>query len=175
MSELHLWAIGYENKEKAEKAREAISQLAWGEGRAGKYLLLQDVAIAVRNADGSYTLDHKSISGAGNIVGATAVGFLAGLTVGAAFTGAAIGAVLGTAGTAMSAASAGIGDDFIRQIETVLKPGTAALFVLDDTGEGMDMILQTIRGLGGTVLKTNVDAERLKLIQSALSASAKST
>ena len=34
----------------------------------------------------------------------------------------------------------------------------------------MPGILQAIRGLGGTVLKTNVDLERAKLIQSTLTA-----
>jgi len=34
----------------------------------------------------------------------------------------------------------------------------------------MEMILYKIRGLGGTVLKSNVDLERLKLIQSTLTA-----
>jgi len=34
----------------------------------------------------------------------------------------------------------------------------------------MDMILYKIQGLGGTVLKTNVDLERAKLIQSTLKA-----
>jgi len=34
----------------------------------------------------------------------------------------------------------------------------------------MDVILYRIRGLGGTVLKTNVDLERAQLIQSTLSA-----
>jgi uncharacterized membrane protein len=33
-----------------------------------------------------------------------------------------------------------------------------------------DAVLNAIRGLGGTVLKTNVDMERAKLIQSALAA-----
>jgi hypothetical protein len=32
----------------------------------------------------------------------------------------------------------------------------------------MEVILHTIRGLGGAVLKTNVDPERAKLIQSTL-------
>jgi hypothetical protein len=36
----------------------------------------------------------------------------------------------------------------------------------------MNAILRAIRGLGGTVLKTNVDLERAKLIQSTLAASA---
>jgi hypothetical protein len=35
----------------------------------------------------------------------------------------------------------------------------------------MDVILHGIRGLGGTVLKTNVDMERARLIQSTLAAS----
>jgi hypothetical protein len=37
----------------------------------------------------------------------------------------------------------------------------------------MDSILQGIRGLGGTVLKTSVDLERAKLIQSTLHAEGK--
>jgi uncharacterized membrane protein len=36
---------------------------------------------------------------------------------------------------------AGISDDFIRDVEAMMKPGTSALFVLDDEGD-MDMILQ---------------------------------
>ena len=50
-----------------------------------------------------------------------------------------------------------------------MKPGASALFVLDDEG-GVDVILEKIRGPGGTVLKTNVDLERAKLIQSTLAA-----
>ena len=50
-----------------------------------------------------------------------------------------------------------------------MKPGTSAIFVLDDEGD-MDVILHRIRGLGGTVLKTNVDLERARLIQSTLAA-----
>jgi len=48
-----------------------------------------------------------------------------------------------------------------------MKPGTSALFVLDQE-RNMDAILQGIRGLGGTVIKTNVDVKRARLIQSAL-------
>lgn len=53
-----------------------------------------------------------------------------------------------------------------------MKPGTSTLFVLDDEG---DMILHGIRGLGGTVVKTNVDLERSKLIQSTLAAASAAT
>jgi len=52
-----------------------------------------------------------------------------------------------------------------------MKPGKSALLVLDNEGD-MEVILHKIRGLGGTVLKTNVDLERAKLIQSTLAAAA---
>jgi uncharacterized membrane protein len=63
----------------------------------------------------------------------------------------------------------GITDGFVRQVAELMKPGTSAVFVLDQEGD-MDAILHAIQGLGGTVLKTNVDLERLELIQSALAA-----
>ena len=57
--------------------------------------------------------------------------------------------------------------DVIAEVQALLKPGTSALFVLDQE-RNMDAILQGIRGLGGTVIKTNVDVKRARLIQSAL-------
>jgi uncharacterized membrane protein len=97
------------------------------------------------------------------------VGFVAGLVVGAPITGATIGAMVGGAGTVAVLASVGIGDDFVTEVKGLMKPGTSAIFVLDDGGE-MDVILHAIRGLGGTVLKTNVDVEHARLIQSTLAA-----
>jgi uncharacterized membrane protein len=166
----HLWAIGYDDMVRADQVRDEIARLGWDAGQAGKYLILLDLAVVVRHPDGSFTLDRKRFPGVANILGCTGVGFLAGLVLAAPLTGATIGALLGSAGTA-AATQAGIGEDFIRDVEALLKPGTSALFVLDEAGD-MEMILQTIRGLGGTVLSTNVDLERAKLIQSTLAASA---
>jgi uncharacterized membrane protein len=50
-----------------------------------------------------------------------------------------------------------------------MQPGTSALFVLDQARD-IDAILQGIQGLGGRVLKTNVDLQHAKLIQSTLTA-----
>jgi len=61
----------------------------------------------------------------------------------------------------------GRGED--SDFEKLMKPGTSAVLVLDDQGD-MEVILHAIRGLGGTVLKTNVDLERAKVIQTTLSA-----
>jgi uncharacterized membrane protein len=165
----HLWAIGYDNIARADQVREEIAELGWGAGKAGKYLILKDIAVVVRRPDGSFTLDRRPFPGLANILTCTGVGFLAGLVLAAPLTGATVGALLGSAGTAVSAA--GISADFVRDVEATMKPGTSALFVLDDEGD-MEVILNKIRGLGGTVLKTNVDLERAKLIQSTLAASA---
>jgi uncharacterized membrane protein len=167
MTGTHLWAIGYDDMARADQVREEIKKLGWGSGRAGKYLDLYDIAVVVRHSDGSFALNRESFPGAANVLACTAVGFLAGLTLAAPLTGAAAGALLGGAGTAAMAAEAGISDDFVREVERLMQPGTSALFVLDHAVD-MEVILDAIRSLGGTVLKTNVDPERAKLIQSSL-------
>jgi uncharacterized membrane protein len=158
----HLWAIGYEDVDRAHQVRDEITRLGW----VTHSLLLEDVVVVVRHPDGSFTLDRERYPVVGNVLGCSAVGFLAGLVLAAPVIGAGIGALMGLAGSA-AAGSVGIGDDFVREVERQMKPGTSALFVLDSEGT-MDAILHKIRGLGGIVLRTNVDAERAKLIQSTL-------
>lgn len=163
----HLWAIGYDDMTRADQVRDEITRLAWGSGQAAKSLFLYDIAVVVRHPDGSFSFDREPFPGTTNILACTAVGFLAGLALAAPLTGATIGALVGGAGTAAMAADAGITNDFARQVERLMQPGTSALFILDDVGV-MEAALQGIRGLGGTVLKTNVDLERARLIQSTL-------
>src|SRR5258706_9041205 len=160
----HLWAIGYDDPGQAERARAEVTSLAG----PGQYLLLLDVAILARAVDGSYTLNREPFPLTSNIFGGGALGFLAGLALAAPMTGAAIGALLGTAASTVANA-VGIEDVFIRDVERLMKPGTSAVLLLDHQGD-MQVILHAIRGLGGTGLKTNVDLERAKLIQATLSA-----
>ncbi len=160
----HLWAIGYGDVEGARQVKDEIVKLGWQES----YLFLSDIAIVVRHPDGSFRLNHEPFSTAANLVGLSAVGFLAGLVVAAPLAGAAIGALLGGAVSGLTT-TIEIGDDFVRDVEKMMTPGSSALFVLDDAGD-MEVILHRIRGLGGRILKTNVDAERAKLIQATLSA-----
>jgi uncharacterized membrane protein len=160
----HLWAIGYDDMERAAQVREEITRLGWEK----HYLILEDIAVVVRRPDGSYTFHTKPFPVGTNILACSAVGFLAGLVLAAPLTGATVGALLGGAGSA-TAAAVSISDQFVAEVEKLMKPGTSALFVLDNEGD-MDVILHAIRGLGGTVFKTNVDAERARLIQSTLAA-----
>jgi uncharacterized membrane protein len=160
----HLWAIGYEDVGRADQVRDEITKLGW----VTNSLLLADVAVVRRHADGSFVLERERYPFSSNVLGASIAGFLAGLVLAAPVTGATIGALMGLAGSA-TATAVGISKDFVREVEALMKPGTSALFVLDHEGN-MDAILHRIRGLGGTILKTNVDAERARLIQSTLTA-----
>ena len=156
----HLWAVGYDQMERAEQVRAEIAKLA-----ERHCLILLDTAVAVRYADGPVTLDGIPFLGPVTFSGRIA-NFLAGLALGAPpLTEAAAGVMVRSIGGA--AGAVGIEDGFVNEVQALMKPGTSALFVLDDEGD-MEMILHAIRGLGGKVVKTNVDLERAKLIQSAL-------
>ncbi len=160
----HLWAIGYDDMERAAQVRDALARL--GERHC---LILLDTAVVVRYPDGLVTLDGEPFVVVPKARGRTLASFLAGLALGAPpLTGAAVGAFLRGTGTT-AAAAVGIGEDFVGEVEGLVKPGTSALFVLDQECD-MDAVLQGIRGLGGTVLRTNVDLKRARLIQSTLAA-----
>jgi uncharacterized membrane protein len=161
----HLWAIGYDDTTQAATVHDKIVSLGWDKHD----LILEDIAVVVRHPDGSFTLNREAFPTVSNVAGCTLIGLLAGLVLGVPLAGAAVGAMVGGAGAAVSA-TVGIADDFVRDVERLMKPGTSALFVLDSEGD-MEVILHGIRGLGGTVMKTNVDVERARLIQSTLNAS----
>src|SRR5262249_62276009 len=120
--------------------RREITGLGWDE----PYLLLEDVAVVVRHPDGSFTVDREPFPAVANILGCTAVGFIAGLVLAAPLAGAAVGAALGGAGTAL-AAGGGIADDFPPEGGAMMKPGTPALVVLDGEGD-MGGVLHAQRG-----------------------------
>ena len=157
----HLWAVGYDEMDRAEQVRAEINRL--GENHL---LILLDTAVVVRYPDRSVTLNGEPFVSVPCIRGNTFASFLAGLALGAPpLTGSAAGAFVRAAGG--TAAEVGIDENFVNEVQALIRPGTSALFVLDREGD-MDAILQGIRGLGGTVLRTNVDVERARLIQSTL-------
>jgi uncharacterized membrane protein len=87
----HLWAIGFDDMEGAEQARDEIAKLGWDE----YYLCLLDLAVVVRNAEGMFTVERQPFPAVANILGCTTVGLLAGLVLAAPLTGAIVGAALG--------------------------------------------------------------------------------
>src|SRR3989442_13436823 len=82
----HLWAIGYDDMERAEQVRDEIIRLGWDT----PYLTLLDVAVVVRPPHGSFTCNRQRVPTPANLLGCTAGGFLAGLVLLAPPTGAAV-------------------------------------------------------------------------------------
>jgi uncharacterized membrane protein len=131
-------------------------------------LELLDSAVVVRYADGSATLNGEPFVAPIHFGRHTIAGFLAGLMLGAPpLSGASVCALARNAGKLVG--EAGIDTDFVNEVQALLTPGSSALFVLDREGDDC-ALLHEIQGLGETVLKTNVDVERAKLIQSTLAA-----
>ena len=161
----HLWAVGFGNTGRAAQVRDEITRLACEEHK----LILLDVAVVVRYSDGSLTLNGEAFVLVTHTRESTLARLLAGLAIaGPPLCREAVGALMSDFGR--GAATVGISEDFVREVSQLIKPGSSVLFVLDEAGN-MDAILHAIRGLGGTVLKTNVDLEQAKLIQSTLAAS----
>jgi uncharacterized membrane protein len=160
----NLWAIGYDDIERADQVREEIVTLGWDRS----YLTLEDVEVVVRHPDGTFTLNRQPFPAISYILGLTMVGFLAGLVMATPLSGAAVGALLGGVNSTL-VGRLGIDAGFIQDVEKLMKPGTTALFILEVGGD-MDVILHDIQGLGGTILKTNVDLKKARQIQAQLAA-----
>src|SRR2546428_9229721 len=123
----HLWAVGYDDMDRADHVREEIVRLGWVENR----LILEDVAVVVRHLDGSFTLDRERFPAAHNLLGCSAVGFLAGLVLGVPLAGAAVGGLLGGAGGAIGFAPAGVGGELLSEVPGALETRAAAAVVLE--------------------------------------------
>jgi uncharacterized membrane protein len=162
----NLWAVGFDDTGGAARVRDVVAGLGFQKHQ----LILRDVAVAVRYDDGSCTLNGDPFPCVTRSHGGAIARFLACLALGAPpLSGGAVDDMFARIGAA--GPEVGIREDFVREVADLIKPGTSVLFVLDEGGN-MDAILQAIRGLGGTVLKTNVDLERARLIQATLAAPA---
>jgi uncharacterized membrane protein len=162
----HLWAVGFDEMERADQVRKLFVGLSDKQD-----LILLDSVVVVRYLDGLLTLDGEPFVTVNDLDRHNFASFLAGLALFAPPLTSAAAGTLQRSTHAVTTAAVGISDDFVSEVERQIKPGTSALFVLDQAGD-LDAILQKIRGLGGTVLKTSVDLERAKLIQATLAAAA---
>ena len=163
-TQAHLWALGFDDVERAAQVREAIVRIA----KQTHDLNLLDVAVAVRYPDGSLTFNGEPFPVIVNPHGGV-IGHLLGYLALAAppLTCPAVGTLL--ASTAITVDAPGISEDFVRELASTIKRSCSVLFVLDEAGD-LEAILRGIKGLGGVVLKSNVDLERAKLIQATLTA-----
>lgn len=158
----HLWAVGYDSKRCADKLREELVGLA----ETHTALTIYDLAVLIVEANGSFKIDRRPFPGSGNIGSGGVLDYLAGIAAAAPMGIDGVDWLLGN-NPGMSK-DADIDEDFIEKVRTMLHPGSAALLVHADRGCNISEVLEVISGLGGTVLQSTANAERLQLIQLAL-------
>lgn len=157
-----LVVIAFPSEEKAEEVRHRVLDLQ------NEYLIeLGDAVIAVKQPNGRIKLNQLFHPTAAGAVSGTFWGLLVGLLFMMPAVGAAIGAASGALGGAMT--DLGINDDFMRETAQTLKPGTAALFLLIRKVTA-DKVLEDLRGVGGTVLRTSLDHLQEDKLRKALAA-----
>ena len=98
-------------------------------------------------------------------VSGTMWGAIIGLIFANPLLGAALGGAAGAVGGALT--DLGINDDFMRQTAEAVGPGQAALFLLIRKMT-TDKVLDDLRGVGGTVLRTSFDHAHEDALRAAL-------
>jgi uncharacterized membrane protein len=153
--------IAFDDEKKAEEVRERVLAMQ------KDYLIeIGDAVIATRDANGRVKLNqifHPAASGA-------ASGALWGMLIGWLFlmplAGAAVGAASGALGGSL--VDVGINDaDMKAQANEALKPGMAGLFLLIRKFTA-DKVLEDLKGVGGTVIRSSFTHEQEERLQAAL-------
>ncbi|NVP55236.1 DUF1269 domain-containing protein [Mycoplana rhizolycopersici] len=155
-----LIAIVYPTEAKAEEVRQRLIDLQ------KEYLItLADAVIATRDDSGKVRLNQMLHTTAAGALSGSFWGLLVGVIFLNPLLGVAVGAASGAVGGALT--DVGINDDFMKQLATKLKPGSAALFVLVREMTA-DKVLKEISGFGGEVLRSSLDETKEKVLRDAL-------
>src|SRR5271157_5009410 len=155
--------IAFDSEKKAEEVRDKVL------GMQREYLIeVEDAVIATRDHKGRVKLNqlmHPAASGAVS-------GAFWGMLVGWLFLMPVAGAAVGAAGGALGGSLVDVGindDDMRRQANDALKPGTAGLFLLVRKMT-TDKVLDDLKGVGGTVIRTSFDNAKEEALRQALQA-----
>ena len=156
--------IAFDTEQQAEEVREKVLALQ------KEYLIeIGDAVIAVRDANGRVKLNQLMHPAAGGAVSGAFWGMLVGWLFMMPLAGAAVGAAGGALGGSL--VDVGINDDDMRkQANEALKPGTAGLFLLIRKMT-TEKVLEDLKGVGGTVVKTSFDNAKEEALREALAAS----
>ncbi len=155
--------IAFESEKHAEEVREKVLEMQ------REYLIeVEDAVIAVRDENGRVKLNqliHPARTGAVS-------GAFWGMLIGWLFLMPVAGAAVGAAGGALGGSLVDVGindDDMKRPPNEALKPGTAGLVLLIRKMT-TDKVLEELKGVGGTVIRTSFDNVKEEALRKALEA-----
>jgi len=157
------FAIAFDHRDRAAEVRGEFLQL-----QREHCIDLEDAVVVVRETTGKLKVKHLNPVSTKGVVG----GSLTGLLVGSLFFHPLLGAAVGAAAEAFSAALADLTLDeaFVREIASVLEPDTSALFVLVRR-VNVDKMQEQMEGMGGKVLMTSLTEEQETALQNHINAS----
>ena len=159
----HLWAVGFDNVNRADQVRKIIVSLADPQ----RALRLLDIAVLVRSQDSFLLLNGRVFPTGKHVWRHGTLGLLAGFALAVPLlSDEAVARLFDSSGKDPSH-DVGIDEPFQLEIGSMMRPGTSALLVLD-IADDVNAVVDHLRGLGGTILKTNVDIERAHWIQAVL-------
>jgi uncharacterized membrane protein len=153
--------IAFDSEQKAEEVRDKVLSLQ------REYLIeVSDAVIATRDDRGRVKLNQLMHPAAAGAVSGAFWGMLVGWLFLMPVAGAAVGAGAGALGGALT--DVGIDDeDMKQQANEALKPGAAGLFLLIRKMT-TDKVLEDLKGVGGTVIKTSFDHAKEEALKAAL-------
>lgn len=159
-----LLVIAFPSEQKAEEVREKLLSL-----QKDYVIALGDAVVAVKQADGQVKLNQLINTTAVGAVSGAFWGTLVGLIFLMPVIGAAVGAASGALGGKLS--DFGINDQFMKDVANAVPPGGAALFLLVKKMT-TDKVLEDLKGVGGTILRSSFDKTQEEAIRAALNAPA---
>jgi uncharacterized membrane protein len=159
-----LLVIAFPSEAKAEEVRQKLLSL-----QKDYVIALGDAVVAVKQPDGQIKLNQLINTTAVGAVSGAFWGTLIGLIFLMPVVGAAVGAASGAIGGKLS--DFGIDDQFMKDVSNAISPGSAALFLLVKKMT-TDKVLEDLKGVGGTILRTSFDKTQEDAIRAALSAPA---
>jgi len=157
--------IMFDSEAKAEEVRNKVLDMQ------REYLInVEDAVIATRDEHGRVHLNQLVNTTATGAVSGALWGTLIGWIFLMPVVGAAVGAASGALGGALT--DVGINDDQMRRdAQAALTPGTAGLFLLIRKMT-TDKVLEDLKGVGGTVIRTSFDHAKEEALKAALAAPA---
>jgi uncharacterized membrane protein len=155
-----LVVIAFPSEQRAEEVRTRVLEMQ------KEYLIeLSDAVIAEKLPDGRIKL-HQMLD---TTLQGAASGSFWGLLVGLLFMMPLAGVAIGAASGALAGALTdfGINDRFMKDLAEVLQPGNAALFLLIRKMTA-DKVIDDLKGVGGTLLRTSLDHNKEAALRAAL-------
>jgi uncharacterized membrane protein len=145
-----LIVIAYDDKATADQAAARVEAL----GKAG--LRLHGIAVVSKDEQGYSHVDTPGAVTGVSAAGGALFGSVFGLLFLVPFLGAAVGGAVGALWGSMR--QHGVDDEFRKQVNETLQPGTAAVVMM--TSDPADAALtETLAGFGGRVMRTSLSDE----------------